>query len=59
MVQQCKRTQKDMMSEMKDMVNQNMVRSYKQNAKDASFKLETQRGYNLKPESTFKQSKRA
>ena len=58
MLEQCKRTQKDMMSEMKDMVNQNMVRSYKQNAKDASFKLETQRGYNLKPESTFKQSKR-
>ena len=55
MLEQCKKTQKGMMSEMKYMVNQNMVRNYKQNAKEASFKLEVQRGYNLKPESTFKQ----
>lgn len=58
MLEQCKKTQKDMMSDMKVMVNQNMVRNYKQNAKEASFKLEVQRGYNLKPESTFKQSNR-
>ena len=58
MLEQCKKTQKDMMSEMKDMVNQNMVRSYKQNAKEASFRLEVQRGYNLKPETTFKQSEK-
>ena len=47
-----------MMGSMKTMVNENMVRSYKQNARDATFKLETLRGYNLKPESTFKQKGR-
>ena len=58
MLDQCKKTQKDMMGDMKHMVNQNMVRSYKQNARDATFKLESLRGYNLKPESTFKQGRR-
>lgn len=58
MLEQCKKTQKEMMGSMKTMVNENMVRSYKQNARDATFKLETLRGYNLKPESTFKQKGR-
>jgi DNA repair ATPase RecN len=56
MLEKCKGTEKDMMSNMKHMVNSNMVRNYKQNARDASFKLETLRGYNMKPEGTFKQS---
>ena len=58
MLEQCRKTKKDMMGDMKSMVNQNMVRSYKQNARDATFKLETLRGYNLKPESTFSQKRK-
>jgi len=55
---QCKKSEKDMMTNMKQMVNQNMVKNYKQNRQAASFKLELERGFNLDKDSTFRQSKK-
>ncbi len=51
----CKKQEKFMMNDMKTMVNTNMVRNFKQNRHAASFKLEAERGFTVKPESTFRQ----
>ena len=40
---------------MKGMVNSNMQRNFRQNRSTASFKLEVERGFTIKPESTFRQ----
>ena len=56
LLQTCKRQEHEMMATMKSMVNENMVRNFKQNRHAASFKLEVERGFTVKPESTFRQS---
>ena len=58
MLNNCKSQEKDMMGTMKGMVNANMIQTFKQNRNAATFKLETLRGYTIKPESTFSQKGR-
>ena len=56
LLDQCKQQERSMMKNMKGMVNDNMVRNFKQNRYAASLKLEVERGFTVKPESTFRQS---
>ena len=56
LLEKCKSQEKAMMGTMKGMVNENVVRSYKQNRNLASYKLEMERGFTVKTESTFRQS---
>jgi hypothetical protein len=56
LLETCKQQERSMMKNMKGMVNDNMVRNFKQNRHAASFKLEVERGFTVKPESTFRQS---
>ncbi len=56
LLEKCKQQEQDMMGTMKGMVNQNMVRNYKQNRSMATIKLEGERGFSVKPDSTFRQT---
>lgn len=58
MLTNCKDQEKGMMGQMKGMVNTNMIQTFKQNRNAATFKLESLRGYTIKPESTFSQKAR-
>jgi len=55
LLDKCKNQEKSMMGTMKGMVNENVVRNFKQNRNMASYKLEVERGFTVKPESTFRQ----
>ena len=55
LLEKCKNQEKSMMGTMKGMVNENVVRNFKQNRNMASYKLEVERGFTVKPESTFRQ----
>jgi len=56
LLETCKKQEKVMMTDMKGMVNANMVRNFKQNRNAATHKLEVERGFTVKPDSTFRQS---
>jgi hypothetical protein len=56
LLDQCKVQEQGMMQNMKGMVSENVSRSFKQSRQAASFKLEVERGFTVKPESTFRQS---
>jgi septal ring factor EnvC (AmiA/AmiB activator) len=55
LLEKCKNQEKSMMGTMKGMVNENVVRNFKQNRNMASYKLEVERGFTVQPESTFRQ----